>query len=369
MSGGLLDSPEIVKITKSIPLAGDGVTHLSYNDTGVLGGGGKFYTAVFKFTDAAGRVHRSAPATPLFASRTDAGTGNVERVLVEVTPPIVLQREKGTLYLEVYESQAGGPFQLTGTSIVNESDATQVTQLGVDTVGEGKDYYGSRTAPLLYTEGNVLAGDPWPNFDFVVQSGRRMFAHAIGDPSTVFYSKVFEQNVAPEFSAQLSITLGNNIITALGTIDDKTIAFTEDGMWVIYGTGPDNTGANGDFFVEKLTHQVGCEDQRSVLSVRDGIVFYSRTTGEFHLLTRDMNVIDLAGRARGQRGSLVRDARHGGRVPACGRKHRTRTATPTVPAERPQHHGGRPGLQLPPRQVERAHGLRTVRRRERDRRQ
>lgn len=298
MSGGMLDSPEIVKITR---VGGNGATYNAYADTGEGSETPKAYTAVWKFTDTAGRVHRSAPATPVFVGKLEAADTTTEEITVIVTPPIMLQRERGTLYLEIYESFQGGPFQLAATDIKNFFDASLVTaqEVVVNVSGTSvRDIYNYREAPQLYTEGDVLAADPWPNFDYVVQSGRRMFAHSIADPSTVYYSKVFEPNVAPEFSAALTITLGNNEITALGTIDDKTLCFTEDGIWVIYGTGPDNTGANGDFFVEKLTHTVGCEDQRSVQNIKDGVFFYSSTTGEFHLLTRDMNLVDIGAGVR-----------------------------------------------------------------------
>ena len=297
MSAGPLDSPEITAVAAA---AGDGCTYTAYSDLLVANEEAKVYQAVWLFTDSAGRVHRSAPSVPLYVGNLKAGSTTTTTVDVYVTAPVTLQRERGTLFVEIYEAWPGGVPQLAAMEKVaaGQVDGSFPIKVEVPTNDSpdgvlSVDFIDYRTSKALYTAGNVLAADPWPNFSSVVQSGRRLFGLSIADPSSIYYSKTFEQNVAPEFSASLVVTLGNQEITALGTIDDKLIAFTRTGMWMIYGTGPDNTGANGDFFVEQLTHKVGCIDQSTILTYADGIAFYSNTTQEFHVLGRDLQLVDV----------------------------------------------------------------------------
>lgn len=296
MSAGPLDSPEIVGATTS----GDGITYMAYSDLSVTNEEPKVYQAVWLFTDSAGRVHRSAPSIPVYLGFLLASRTTTTDIALYVTAPIVLQRTKGTLYCEIYESWPGGVAQLASTTKVPTThlDASTLFSVSVpinDTPdgATNTDLVDFRSSKAIYTAGDVLAADPWPNFSYIAQSGRRLFAASVSDPSTIYYSKTFEQNVAPEFSASLTIPLGNQEITALGTIDDKLIVFTDQSIWVVYGTGPDNTGANGDFFVEKMTHQIGCTDQYSIMTYQEGLAFYSNTTKEFHVLGRDLNLVDI----------------------------------------------------------------------------
>jgi len=113
-------------------------------------------------------------------------------------------------------------------------------------------------------------------------------------PGTVYYSKLLEENIAPEFSAALVISLGRNRkLTGIGAIDDKIVVFSEREIFAIYDTGPDNTGANGDFVVDRLQTTVGCSDPQSVVEIPEGLFFYSNISKEFHLLSRDLQVHDI----------------------------------------------------------------------------
>jgi len=289
-----IDSPEIVGWLCSDGDAGGAGT---YQDMVVGGAEGKMVNVVTGYYDDAGLIHRSAPSLDFYLTNMKATTTTATRMKLYVTPPLGLARGR-KYFIECYEAWPGGTPQLAATKQVSTNGATSMqsiewaTNLSPQTT-EDLDVADFRAAKTIYTAGNVLAADPWPNFDFVVKSGRRLFAHSISDPATVYYSKTFESGVAPEFSAALTVSIGNEKITAMGAIDDKVLLFTADGVWLMYGTGPDNTGANGDFFIEQMVYPIGCTDQQSIITYEQCIAFYSSTTEEFHVFTRDLQLKDI----------------------------------------------------------------------------
>jgi hypothetical protein len=289
-----LDSPEIVGWQSS----GNAGTYLMYQDPGLSGESPKLYQALVGFYDDAGRVHRSAPSVPVYVGRTVATETTDTALTLYVSPALTLQKNR-PYFVEIYEAFPGKVPQLCATRHYEDlrADAkwalTFAINLGPGSPAKDIDVVDYRNSKSLYTGDAVLAADPWPSFDFVVKNGRRLFAHSISDPSTIYYSKLFEPNVMPEFNGALTVTLGNETITAMGAIDDKLILFTENECWFLYGPGPDNTGANGDFLIEKLVYPIGCTDQDSILQYEGGIAFYSSTTQEFHTLSRDLQLVDL----------------------------------------------------------------------------
>lgn len=290
-----LDSPEIINLDSDLVNV---PSYVAYQDLAISGQDVKIYTAVTGFYDDQGVVHRSAPSVPVYGGNMGAANAASFEAIVTVTAPISLA-EDGKFFFEIYESEAGGNPSLAATGWFEDSIAGSLsavrfrTNANPTTGVKPIDLAGFRGSKIIYTDGNVLAADPWPSFDFTARTGNRVFAHSIGDPSTLYYSKTFENGVVPEFSAALTITLGNEAVTALGAIDDKILAFTRSSIFVIYGAGPDNTGANGDFLIEKFPHAQGCTTPRSVLQYQDGIAFLSSTTGEYALVTRDLQVVDI----------------------------------------------------------------------------
>ena len=289
-----LDSPEIVYAT----MDGNGASYLAYQDIGLAGEEPKVVQAVVGYYDDSGLAHRSAPSFPLYIGNAKADSTTAKNITISVSPPLSISTNR-QYFVEAYESFPGGVPQLAATSFVRVPQAGSTvtvnwaTNVNPTTGVKPLDVTDFRSSKSLYTAGNVLAADPWPSFDLLVSSGRRVFAHSISDPSAVYYSKTFENGIAPEFSASLVVSLGNEEITAMGAIDDKVILWTRDATWFMYGTGPDNTGANGDFFLEKLPHNLGCIDPESVQTYEGGVAFFSNSTREFHVLTRDLQVVDI----------------------------------------------------------------------------
>jgi hypothetical protein len=196
-SSAPLESPELVGAS----IVGAQPKYIAYQQLETASSNKpKLYSAVLITTDESGRVHRSAPSIPVYLGGLDAASATGTVVTLRFTPILSLQRHKSAL-LEVYEALPGDTFQLAGSTQLSPNlldgaagaswDVQIQTVVDPSATTTYKNVSPWRASKTLYTEGNVLAADPWPNFDFVVKSGRRLFAHSIGDPNTIYYSKTF----------------------------------------------------------------------------------------------------------------------------------------------------------------------------------
>lgn len=304
---GVFDQPEITYFDAA-PADGDGATDaddmesISYEKlTDPTTDEWCTYQVVVGFADHLGQLHRSAPSIPLWvdglalASRAD----DENQVELGYTMPLSVYKSGRDYFVEVFMGLGSASPQLVATQYIDVSlghnvitPPSIVVQHTVRSHSSQKDPI--RSSEVLYTEGNVLPSDPWPAFDDFVITSNRMFAISSEVPGTIYYSKLLEENIAPEFSAALVLSVGRNrTLTGLGAIDDKVMIFSKDEIFAIYDTGPDNTGANGDFIVDRLQTTVGCEDAESIVEITDGLCFYSSVSKEFHLISRDLQIHDI----------------------------------------------------------------------------
>ena len=260
---------------------------------------------VLGYTDSKGNIHRSAPSTRIFATDMASDDDDVGTdIAVYFTAPLTLASPNSKSYFaEVYVSNdANGPPRLAGSAAFDPTDMSdpEVFKVNVrntlDTAAlAGQLFAGvQRASQFLYTEGGVLPADPWPSFSSSIVTSDRMWVLSSELRGTVFYSKLFEEFVAPEFSASLVLSLGDErTLTAMGRLDDKVVVFESDEIHVIYGEGPDNTGRGTPFAIHHVATDVGCVDSRSVVETPKGLVFLS--TRGFHLLDRSLNVSYIGG--------------------------------------------------------------------------
>ena len=287
-----LDQPEIVVYRQR---GGTPTTHIGWEVLSTIPDQTRTVQVVCGYSDANGQLHRSAPSFPLFVE------GNVDAISdgtelwrrVGWTLPLTAYVDR-PYFFEIYIGQGANEPQLAA---VLSRDLTPYSHTDAETVLI--DSFISTIDPVrhsetIYTAGNVLAADAWPNFDDFVVTSNRLFAIGDANKGTIFYSKLFEENIAPEFSASLVIPLGRSrTLQAAGKVDDKVLIFTEDEVFAIYDTGPDNTGANGDFIVDRLQTAFGCTDPRSILEIPEGLCFYSSRSQQFHIITHDLQIVDI----------------------------------------------------------------------------
>jgi len=289
----VIDRPEIVGIDtngsfpgsiyfENIWVAGDPV------DT-------KKLQVVVGYADARGNIHRSAPSAMVWATGLVSST-TAKELTVYFTPPISMFSGRRDYFVELYASTtASDSLKLAGASSINVSNASSWSSFAVNTYTSvdyttevGKVYQVVRSSPNVYTDGGVLASIAWPSITDMAVSSRRAWIISKQYPGTVFYSKLFEESVSPEFAGELIIPLGEERkLTGIGVLDDKLVVFEKNDIHIIYGDGPDNRGRGQDFAVEYITTGgIGCEDPKSIVETPAGLMFYNKARG-FYLLDRN----------------------------------------------------------------------------------
>jgi len=288
----VLEQPEVRFVDTGFTSGGDARAWSYIEPLGANPDEWSVYQVVVGYADASGQIHRSAPSFPLYVWGVENTTTDEEDRWVGYTLPITGFTGDARYFVEVYSAKYGTEPQLSYSSFVSSGAGVRFKDLVVIDYGGGdQDYDPIRTSAFVYTTAGGLAADPWPSFDQAVITSRRMFAIE-GD--TLYFSKLFEPNLAPEFNSVLSISFGRGRkLLAIGKIDDKVIVFEDDTIHAVYGDGPDNIGAGQAFIVDHLQTTMGCSDPESVIEIPEGLLFYSAGTQEFHLINRDLNIIDV----------------------------------------------------------------------------
>ena len=236
------------------------------------------YSACWAWTDAKGQVHRSAPSVPVTHGQAYPIDGSHTCVVTLLYPPITA---KQGVVLEIYRTiDAGSIFYRTNGIPSGPAPYTDST---TDAVLIGND--------RLYTTGGVIEDiGPGPLTGLCVHDSR-VFGISQLDPTVLQYTKQIVPGYPPEFSDLLTMAIdgqGGGVV-AIAELDDKLVAFKSDRIFVVTGSGPDDTGAQNGFSPSiPLPHQVGCTAPKSVVTTPNGLMFRSRKG--IYLLDRSLNV-------------------------------------------------------------------------------
>lgn len=259
------------------------------------------------YTDASGQLHRSAPSSPVwFGTVNDVQLS--DEMLLWYLPPLGAFGGRDDYFVEVYASDGDGDVpKLAGRAPVLVSDGPNEFVVGFNNINTAsvselgpppdpdaslrRGYVYPRSTPSLYTETGELTPISWPAFKHIAATSRRLWGISDQYPGSVLYSKLFEENIAPEFTGEFVIPLGEERdLQAVGILDDKAVVFEPRDIHIIYGEGPDNRGRGTDFAVEYLqTGGIGCTQPKSVIEVPTGLIFYDQVRG-FHLIDRNRTV-------------------------------------------------------------------------------
>lgn len=273
----------------------------TFSTGGSILAGTYIYNVTAERRSAVGVLHRSPVGLPY--TTAPALTGSTSRVELEVIAPSLGHSKYTPGILPIYRSIAGGSIVQRETIapgfMTLEDDNNVSPLLIVDTRADGAMGLGSvgislATRPPLYTQGGELEDTQPPAFLTHLVHRNRIYG-LLGDRRTVAFSKDQSSNpdVAPGFYPT-QVLVYPEPMHALGSMDDKFIAFSATRPWYVLGEGPAPDGSQSDFTAPMpIQADVGCTSPRSVVSMPDGIMFVGSRgdTAGFHLLTRGLEVV------------------------------------------------------------------------------
>jgi len=229
--------------------------------------------AIYRWIDAAGRLHRSEPSASV-----DSGVFTTQRLDVYVTVPPFLPFSDPyrLLSVELYVTTDGGNVYY----LANDASGRQHTAYAV-TGGSylfTRVYAGLVANTQVYTTGagnEELASEPPPPFKAICTVGDRMWAIDAEDRSRIWYTKPFAAGYAPEWNSVCTLFLGDNGV-GISDVGGVPTVFCERGIWQVYGEGPSSLGVGSFAPARRLPHEVACLDAVSVCKTPAGVVFRAR---------------------------------------------------------------------------------------------
>lgn len=236
------------------------------------------YKVAYQWEDASGNLHRSA-VSPESASIT---IGSPESIDIDVP----------RLDFTALSNASGKHIQL---AVYRQSDTDDAFFLvKVETPVNSTDGFWRVTDSLdddvafITFNSETLENNPAPPLTDLRMANNRLWGLS---GNTLYYSKQFEETVAPEFNAALTLGvpdfLGSSV--ALGTHEDMVVVFTEQGAFFTFGEGQTNLGVGPTLAPLKRLQAVdGCVDKRSVVETPAGTVFQSPSG--IYLITADGSV-------------------------------------------------------------------------------
>ncbi len=219
------------------------------------------YRAIFRWTDAAGQVHRSAPSPVLSLTNT---AGWASRQLVIPCPVYTMRGDStipittpagGGIYCELYRTDANGTvFYLVANSVtqVATNIATPVTSTTMARVTDTYPVLSSSnftgTAYPAYWQ-ITPESSPAPSFIWQATNQGRYFGLAQVDGAyRVYYTNIWTPGVSVEWNVLGYITVPPELgdCRSIAPMDDKMFIFGSLGVGYFSGFGPAPVlGSNG----------------------------------------------------------------------------------------------------------------------------
>lgn len=237
------------------------------------------YKSVYRWMDAQGRVHRSAPseAKTVTTNSTNLAVRTRISTLEGSAKPKGMSAEP---VAEVYRSWNGGPYYyVTSTTGIAAQTFSDVSI----TVSDSSSDSGLSAQPVLYTDLGILPTEPPSGARLVCASGERMFT--VGwRPNVVQFSKLYIPTAPWEFVDDDGFRIFYpEELTALAYMDGTLVAFSERSIFLVTGEGPNDQGVGEYSTPRKLTCTAGSEGPH-VVEVPAGLMY--KSAGTIWLLPR-----------------------------------------------------------------------------------
>jgi hypothetical protein len=240
------------------------------------------YQAHWVTSDPRGNVHRSLPSNIVQHEKEGL---DVVRLAVRTCPAslrfplIAVGRESVAV---VHRAGADAIFKQMSTPVertTNEPDAHNVELLDHGQLFDPATGSGTGT-PIYTTGGEVEAACPEGGQIAVVANGRLWVSDLYRRERVQFSKRLTpatgtQDVLAPEFNELFGYVVpSGRPVTGIGDLDSSVAVFTDQEVYVISGSGPDDAGNGNDFSgLVPISSDTGCLSPRSVVSCPFGVLF------------------------------------------------------------------------------------------------
>lgn len=235
-----------------------------------IAAGDRFYKIIWKWIDAAGRIHRSQPSDTQTCNTVVAS----DHTLTIEAPPCTARTANGrpTIFAEIYRTIDNGSVFF----LVNPN-ARPTFLSGLDTPLTYVD--GATDAEIsvneqLYTEGDVLDNEEPPPCRYLAAGESRLLMAGLEDPSAYRFSRSAVPGLAVTFTTDVAFGgTVNGDVTGCAHLDGVFYIGTRDAIWAVGGDGPDDLGDGQFTRPRSLPSDSGFKNHRSIVEVPQGLLF------------------------------------------------------------------------------------------------
>jgi len=239
---------------------------------------------VYEFQDKNGYLHRSNPGP---SSSITVSEGNAGSITVEVSNYTNSNIDIDGYYLVKiipYRTLAGGSifhrddyFENWGgggaTPYIHNNGNFPTREIDLRRSDDELE-----SQPFLFTGGGEVPPTPIPPVKYLSTWNGRIWAGGSARDETVFFSKLNQTNLMPEFSELFSVSVQDKPGRTTGMIGftDKMFLAKRGRLYYSFGSGPDNTGAGGSFNpFEEIPGVSGAVNGKSIVVNHQGINYKS----------------------------------------------------------------------------------------------
>lgn len=263
------------------------ITSITPHTTGgSLADGTYEYFVVYRWYDAQGNLHQSAPSVGVQTTISGgAGSGSITLSYTNLGLT-AKQSPRLPVLVGVFRTDPGGTTpHLVSDSTQNNAENPSSTSSFTDTGGV------IDSNEILYTSGGVIPNNAPPASIVLVAHNNRVWLVDRENQNTVWYCK----SIAPGTGISFSQDLVNQIdqrggkIIALASMDEKLVMLEQNVPYVMSGDGVNDVGTGSTLsFPQQIPTDVGCSTSRGVVVTPMGVVF--KSPKGIYLLDRALNV-------------------------------------------------------------------------------
>jgi hypothetical protein len=215
-------------------------------------------------------VHRSPPSSPFKVTAVATGT-----ITVSVPQGGTLP---ATTNVELYISQVN-----TGTLYLHSIAARTTASRVISSVTS------IETSTPLYAQGGIIEATSSPVCSTVAFAKNRLWAGGVQD-GKLYFTKELTPGEAPSWNEAFTMILPGlgGRFTGIVEMDDKVITARDVDCSVVYGQGPDETGAGG-FGYQLISNDTGCVRDTGIQLTEEGVMMFSNKG--IHVITKDLQTI------------------------------------------------------------------------------